>query len=119
MMSPMRALLCLLFVAAAGPAMAAGGADAFERDCASCHPIDGPSSANGPSLKGVIWRRIASLPDFTYSAALKGVGGTWTPQRLDAFLRDTQGFARGTDMFFDIRDAATRRAIVDYLKTVK
>jgi cytochrome c2 len=45
--------------------------------------------------------------------------GTWTPGRLDAFLHNTQAIAPGTDMFWDIDDGQTRRAIIDYLKGVK
>ena len=115
----MRALLLLVFALIAGKVEAGPGEDAFGRDCASCHPVNGHSSTNGPSLKGVVWRRIAALADFAYSPALKGAVGAWSPQRLDAFLADTQRFAPGTDMFFDIHDPTTRRAIVDYLRTLK
>jgi|SRR5579872_1049074 len=99
------------------PALAAGGQEAFESQCAACHTLDGVSTPSGPSLKGLFWRRIASAPGFRYSAALKSKVGTWTPQRLDAFLKDTQSFAPGGDMFFVVTDRADRRAIVNYLKS--
>jgi len=114
----MRAAVILLFAVAAGPALAAGGEDVFNTDCAGCHSLSAASTA-GPSLKGVLWRDVASLKDFAYSDGLKAKGGTWTPETLDAYLKDTQTFAPGTDMFFVVRDGARRRAIVDYLKSVK
>jgi cytochrome c len=115
----MRAVISLLWVALAAPALAAEGQQAFESDCASCHTLNGVSTPSGPSLKGVVWRKVADLHDFDYTGALKGVVGTWTPDRLDAYLKNTQKFAPGTSMFFDIQDAAERKAIIAYLKTVK
>jgi cytochrome c len=114
---PMRALMVLLAVLAAGPALAGPGEDAFNSQCATCHTLTGVSTPNGPSLKGVVWRKIADLPDFTYSDALKAKVGTWSPDRLDAFLKNSQAFAPGTDMFFDVDDDARRKAIIDYLQT--
>lgn len=115
-----RAVACLLLfflLAAAAPVRAADGGEAFRINCAACHTVDGASTVNGPSLKGVLWRKIAVLRDFRYSPALKAMVGAWTPSRLDAFLRNTQAFAPGTEMFWTLDDAPTRRAIIDYLKT--
>jgi cytochrome c len=102
---------------AAGPE--AAGKAVFEADCASCHSLVRASTPSGPSLKGVMWRKIADRPDFRYSAGLRATIGTWTPSRLDAFLKDSQAFAPGTDMYWDVGDPDRRRAIVDYLSTVK
>lgn len=108
-----------MLAAVAFPAGAGTGQDAYEADCVGCHSLTGASTTSGPSLKGVMWRKIGDLQDFAYSPALKHTTGTWTPQRLDAFLQDTQGFAPGTDMYFTIEDAARRRAIVGYLEAAK
>ena len=115
----MRFLLALLLALTAGAAAAADGKVMFDRECASCHPLSGASAQSGPSLKGVVWRKIAGRSDFAYSAALRGTIGSWTPARLDAFLRDTQTFAPGTDMFWDISDPARRKAIIAFLESVK
>jgi len=114
----MRALLVLVLVFAAGPAAAADGREAYANDCAGCHSLTGASTPAGPSLKGLMWRKIASLPDFAYSNALRATVGTWTPARLDAFLKNTQAFAPGSDMLYDVPDAAERRAIVGYLQSL-
>ena len=95
------------------------GRDIFNDQCASCHSLSGVSTPSGPSLKGVVRRKIADRPDFAYSPALKAQVGTWTPDRLDAYLKDAQAFAPGTDMFWIIDEPEKRRAIIDYLQTVK
>lgn len=66
-----------------------------------------------------MWRKIADRRDFAYTAALKAVVGDWTPERMDEFLKDTQSFAPGADMYFTIGDSARRGAIIDYLKTLR
>ncbi|HEY5410541.1 MAG TPA: c-type cytochrome [Caulobacteraceae bacterium] len=113
----MRTLMVLLVLLAAGPALAADGPRLFADQCASCHLPGGASSVSGPTLKGVVWRKVAGRDDFAYSGALKSLGGSWSPARLDGFLKDTQGAAPGAGMFFAIDDPAERKAIVDYLKT--
>jgi len=114
-----RLVVGLLFLLAATPTLAADGGEAFRANCAACHTLDGVSTKSGPSLNGVVWRKIAVLRDFAYTGALRSMVGTWSPARLDAFLRNTQAVAPGTDMFWDIADAATRRDIIDYLKSTK
>jgi len=99
----------------AAPASAGVGQDLYEAQCAGCHMLTGHSTASGPSLKGVVWRKIADLRDFKYSAGLQAQVGTWSPDRLDAYLRNTQSFAPGTDMFWNITDAAERKAIIGFL----
>ena len=113
----MRMCLFLMALLCAGPAAAQTGKDLFDQNCASCHSLGRDSSLNGPSLRGVVWRKIASLPDFAYTPALKSAVGTWTPDRLSQFLKNTQGFAPGTSMFFDIQDPDARRAIIKFLET--
>lgn len=113
-----RAALALALAVAAGPALAADGKALFDDQCAACHSLGPASTASGPSLKGVVWRKIAALPDFPYSAALKSHDGSWTPARLDAFLKDTQASAPHAGMFFAIQDPADRQALVTYLKSV-
>jgi cytochrome c len=99
----------------AGPAFAADGGQLFTDQCASCHVLAGASSDLGPSLKGVVWRKVAAQPDFTYSGSLKSLGGSWSPARLDGFLKDSQKFAPGAGMFFTVSDPGDRKAIIEYL----
>jgi cytochrome c len=58
------------------------GADVF-RACVACHTL-GADQANraGPSLAGLFGRRIASLPGYDFSEALKRLDIVWTPETV-------------------------------------
>lgn len=108
----------IALLAAAPPALAATAQDLFNDKCGDCHTVD-PPSGTAPALKGVVGRRVASLGDFQYSDALKAKGGTWTEAELDAFIANPKTYAPGTQMTAGAADPADRRAIIDYLKSVK
>jgi cytochrome c len=118
----MRLALTLLFapvlLIAAAPACAATGQDVFNDKCGDCHTVD-PPSGTAPSLKGVVGRKVAGLPDFQYSDALKAKSGTWTEAALDAFIADPKAYAPGTQMTAGAGDPADRKAIIAYLKSAQ
>jgi len=67
--------------------------------CRQCHDLRaGAGSASGPSLWGVVGRKIAHSPYPHYSAALKQQSGVWDYDRLWKYLSNPQGFAPGTTM---------------------
>ena len=78
--------------AAGGGAEAADYADipgAWQfRKCAICHSLteDGENKA-GPSLYGVIGRRIGTLEGYSYSPALRDGDLIWTEENIDALFR--------------------------------
>lgn len=115
----MRVALALVLALAASPAIAATGGELFNDNCGACHTT-GAASTDAPTLKGVYGRKIASLTDFQYSDALKAKqGGVWDAATLDAFLAAPQTFAPGTAMYGAAPDPGDRKAIIEYLKTVK
>jgi cytochrome c2 len=86
--------------------------------CAGCHVEGGRGTA--PPLAGVVGRRVASHPGFTYSPALRAAGGTWTEERLDAFLANPGAFAPGTTMRLEaMRDSADRAGVIAFLRTLR
>lgn len=94
------------------------GEVAFEA-CARCHGNidDDEHRPTGPFLAGVVGRAVASNPGFAYSEALKRLGGRWTVERLDAFLKSPSQFAPGTSMQFGgIGDSAQRHAVLQFLR---
>jgi cytochrome c len=107
-----------LSLAGATPVLAADGAQLFAMQCKMCHQPTG-SSVMAPSLAGVAGAPIGAKADFNYSPALKGHGGTWTDDNLNAFLKSPAGFAPGTKMMISVPSDENRAAIVDYLKTLK
>lgn len=110
--------LALVLGLMAAPAFAAvDGAALFAQQCKMCH---GPASTPmGPTLKGVAGAKIAARKDFTYSAALKAKGGTWTDAALDQFLTAPAKFAAGTRMPISVPSPDSRKAISAFLKTQK
>lgn len=89
--------------------------------CLSCHAIrPGEPELEGPSLWGVVGRRIAGAPDYLYSEALRRQQGTWDRATLDRFLASPQEFAPGVNMTFGgVRNAADRKVVLDFLETLK
>ena len=89
------------------------------RQCRACHMIekDG-ASRTGPNLYGIVGSEIGSAADFRYSGALSGAEGTWTPERLDAFLADPRGTFRGTRMSYrGMSDPGDRADMILYLNS--
>ncbi|MGE3771986.1 MAG: PQQ-dependent sugar dehydrogenase [Gammaproteobacteria bacterium] len=99
---------------------AARGAMLFSA-CQQCHRIgDGRDHAVGPDLRGVAGRPIAQTAGYAYSEALRALGGRWSDERLDAFLRDPQAFAPGTAMQIRaLGEADDRAALIAYLKSLQ
>jgi cytochrome c len=58
------------------------GAEVF-RGCVACHTLT-PDEGNraGPTLAGIFGRRIATLPGYRFSAALKELDIVWTPETV-------------------------------------
>jgi len=99
----------------------AGGEKIFKSKCTSCHiDVEGETSTkSGPNLWGVVGREVASVPGFGYSDALKGLGGTWTYERLNEFLTGPRAYAPGTKMTFaGLSDMAQRAQLVAWLRTM-
>jgi cytochrome c len=102
-------------LAAADPA---AGEKLFAK-CATCHSINaGGANGIGPNIHGSMGKPIAGVsPGFAYSADLKGKGGTWTYENMDAWLKSPKAFAPGTKMSFaGLSKPEDRAAMMAYLK---
>ena len=112
------AALCL-----AGTARADGDAAAGKRvfaQCAICHSPAPGRNMVGPSLFGVFGRTSASVPNFSYSAAMKNANKTWDAAALDIYLTDPKALVPGTKMIFPgLKSADDRANIIAYLATLK
>jgi cytochrome c len=95
---------------------AASGRMLYENKCGGCHSVDGDRI--GPRHRNIVGRRVASVPGYAYSPALRKLGGAWTSARLDRWLSGTQKMAPGSKMYLEIDDPAQRRAIIAYLNSV-
>jgi len=97
----------------------AKGESVFKK-CAACHSTAAGENKVGPTLHGVIGRKIASEAGFSYSSALTGLEGNWGPEQLFGFLEDPKGFAPGTAMSFaGLPKPEDRANVIAYLETQK
>jgi cytochrome c len=91
---------------------------ALYQTCAACH-TERPD-ALGPSLKGVVGRKSATLEDFRYSNAMKRANLIWDEDNLRAYIQDPQAKVKGNRMpYGGITDATDVEDIIAYLKVLK
>ena len=125
------AVLTLLLVAACGgsaddPSVGAAGTVDLERGellalaCRACHTFGaGEDHLLGPNLHGMFGRSTASAPGFEYSAALREADFVWTPDALDAWLAEPNGFLPGNNMTFaGFNSPSDRQDLLAYLLRV-
>jgi cytochrome c len=94
------------------------GAEVF-RACVACHTLRADAIGRaGPTLAGIFGRRIASLPGYRYSEALKKLDIVWTPETIaKLFEVGPATYTPGTKMPEQtIGSAADREALVKFLE---
>jgi len=94
------------------------GAQVF-RACVACHTLT-PDEGNkaGPSLAGIFGRKIATLPGYRYSDALKRMDIVWTPETVaKMFEVGPMTYTPGTKMPEQtISSPEDRKALVEFLE---
>ena len=99
---------------------AAKGKSVFQR-CAICHTVEkGAGNGLGPNLFGVVGRKAGTAPGFSYSAAMKGSGITWTPDKLATYVTHPGAIVPGNRMAFaGIGNPEQVADVVAYLSSLK
>jgi cytochrome c len=86
--------------------------------CLGCH-TEKPE-ALGPSLRGIVGRKSASLDDFRYSGPMKRADLTWDEANLKDFIVSPQTKVKGNRMpFGGLGNSADADDLVAYLKTLE
>ena len=93
------------------------GAALYQQHCTACHAID--SNKIGPAHRGVVGRRVGSLPGYKYSVELAASRLRWTPQTLNKWLGDPEDLVNGQRMGFLIESEQERADLIAYLMTLK
>jgi cytochrome c len=80
---------------------AAAGGQVFAK-CLACHTIEqGGADGIGPNLYGILGKPVGKhAAGFAYSADLAGLGGEWTYELMDQWLKSPKAVAAGTKMTF-------------------
>lgn len=101
-----------------GPSLASAPAEFAQ--CATCHAIKPGKNGVGPSLFGVFGQKAGSVAGYAYTDANKNSGLTWDEATLDEYLTAPMKKVPGTKMTYaGMPDAAKRKAVIDFLKTLK
>ena len=114
----------LALVAVAQPSWADGDAAQGEqvfKKCAACHSIADKANKVGPSLLGVVGRKVASVTDYSYSDSMKEYGATgavWDEKTLDVYLSDPKAIVAKTKMAFPgLKEQADRDNVIAFVKS--
>ena len=96
---------------------AVAGRQVFKK-CQACHSLEPQKTILGPSLAGIVGRKSAEAPGFSYSPAMKSADLTWNEATLDQYVADPKGFVPGNKMIFaGLKKPEEREAVIAYLKT--
>ena len=93
------------------------GKRGFQSRCSACHTLaDSSGDIAGPNLWGVFDRVAGSKEGFGFSDALVDADFEWTPDTLDAWLADPQGYLPGNIMGIpEAVPEADRKNIISFM----
>jgi len=95
------------------------GALLFQQRCSMCHTTQKGGSPNisGPNLHGLFGRQAGTLPEYNYSADLRGSHIVWNTQTLDEYLADPHRGRPGDKMPYPGLSSKTDRDdLITYLE---
>lgn len=102
---------------AAAQPPAVRGSTVFRARCGSCHSVVPGARGQGPNLAGVVGRRAASVPGYSYSRGMLAANRSWNASTLDAYLAAPARAVPGTRMMASVTNPADRAAVIAYLQT--
>src|SRR6185436_19422509 len=76
----------------------ASGQQAFNNACRTCHMVKDGDNRLGPHLYKVIGRQAGSLPDYSYSSAMKEADFAWDKEKLERFIANPDEVVPGNRM---------------------
>jgi cytochrome c len=94
------------------------GAEVY-RACVACHTLNAADGVRaGPTLAGIFGRRIATLPGYNFSEALKKLDIVWTPETVSKLFEvGPMAYTPGTKMpEQQIGSAEERAALMTFLE---
>lgn len=98
---------------------AASEQQVFNNACRTCHTIKEGDNRQGPNLYRIMGRKAGSLPDYSYSGAMKGADFAWDEQKLERFIASPDEVVPGNNMkpYSGLASADDRTKIIAYLRS--
>ena len=92
----------------------------LSKKCTACHSLkSGGPNGVGPTLWNIVNAPKASIEGYSYSNGLSSIGGSWTVQDLNMWLKSPKKYAPGNKMSFaGLRKAKDRANMVAFLNSI-
>ena len=92
----------------------------LSKKCTACHSLkSGGGNRVGPSLWNIVDAPKAKVDGFSYSKSLSSLGGSWTVQDLNLWLKSPKKYAPGNSMSFaGLRKIKDRANMVAFLNSI-
>jgi cytochrome c len=99
---------------------AASEQQVFNNACRTCHTIKEGDNRQGPNLYKIIGRKAGSLPDYSYSSAMKGADFVWDEEKLGRFIASPDEVVPGNNMkpYSGLASTDDRTKVIAYLRSV-
>ena len=119
LMAALSAMVCLLASSSALPQATEPTSEqqAFNNACRTCHVTREGDNRLGPNLHKVMGRKAGSLPNYSYSSAMKEADFTWDEAKLDRFIASPDEVVPGNKMkpYGGLTNKEDREKIVAFL----
>ena len=92
----------------------------FNNACRTCHSVREGDNRLGPHMRGIIGRKAGSLPDYSYSSAMRGADFVWDEKNLERFIANPDETVPGNTMkpYGGLPSAESRAKLIAFLKTL-
>ena len=70
----------------------------FNNVCRTCHSIREGDNRLGPHMRGIVGRKAGSLPNYSYSSAMRGANFVWDDENLERFIANPDETVPGNNM---------------------
>ena len=92
----------------------------LSKKCTACHSLkSGGPNGVGPTLWNIVNAPKASIDGYSYSSGLTSIGGIWTIQDLNLWLKSPKKYAPGNKMSFaGLRKVKDRANMIAFLNSI-